>query len=51
VLSNVCFKYDQIVEKLESVSDELLESWAGASPPHEVQEEYLNFNLNDPGWK
>jgi hypothetical protein len=37
VLSNARFKYDQIVEKLEIVSDELLEAGAGESPLHEVQ--------------
>jgi hypothetical protein len=51
VLSNICFKYDQIAEKLKNVSEKLLDSLAGASPPHEVQEEYLSFNLDDPGWK
>jgi hypothetical protein len=51
VLSNACFKYDQIVEKLKSVSDKLMESLAEASPSHEVQEEYLSFNLDDLGWK
>jgi hypothetical protein len=50
-MSNACFKYDQIAEKLETVSKKLLEPLAGASPPHEVQEEYLSFNLDDPYWK
>jgi hypothetical protein len=51
VMSNACFKYDQIAEKLETVSKKLLEPLAGASPPHEVQEEYVSFNLDDPYWK
>jgi hypothetical protein len=52
VLSNACFKYDQITEKLKDLSEKLLvEVVAAASPPHEVQEEYLSFNIEDPGWK
>jgi hypothetical protein len=48
VLSNACFKYDQIAEKLEDLSKKLLvEVVAAASPPHEVQEEYLSFNIED----
>jgi hypothetical protein len=50
VLFNACFKYDQIAEKLKSVVEELVEPWAGASPPREVQE-YVSYNINDPGWK
>jgi hypothetical protein len=39
VLSNACFKYDQIAEKLETVSKKLLvEALAG-----------MCFNLDDPG--
>jgi hypothetical protein len=52
VLSNTCFKYDQIAEKLEDVSEKLLvEVIAEASPPHEVQEEYVSYNIEDLGWK
>jgi hypothetical protein len=52
VLSNAYFKYDQIAKKLKDVSEKLLvEVVAEASPPREVQEEYLSFNIKDPGWK
>jgi hypothetical protein len=50
VLSNACFKYDQIEEKLKSVTTKLLDEWCPQSPSHEVQEEYLSFNLDDDGW-
>jgi hypothetical protein len=50
VLSNTCFKYDQIAEKLKSVAEELVEPWVGVSLPREVQE-YVSYNINDPGWK
>jgi hypothetical protein len=49
VLSNACFKYDQIAEKLKSVAEEIMKPWAGASPLREVQEEYVTYNINDPG--
>jgi hypothetical protein len=41
----------QIAEKLKGASDKLMESLAEASSSHEVQEEYLSFNLDDLGWK
>jgi hypothetical protein len=48
VLCNACFMYDQIAEKLKSLTEELVEPWTGASPPSEVQE-YASYNINDPG--
>jgi hypothetical protein len=52
VLSNAYFKYDQIAKKLKDVSEKLLvEVVAEAPPSREVQEEYLSFNIKDPGWK
>jgi hypothetical protein len=49
VLYNACFKYDQITEKLEDLSEKLLvEVVAAGSLPHEVQEEYQSFNIKDP---
>jgi hypothetical protein len=52
VLSNAYFKYDQIAKKLKDVSEKLLvEVVAEAPPPREMQEEYLSFNIKDPGWK
>jgi hypothetical protein len=42
VMTRPCGKMDDVA-KVENVM-------AGPSPPHEVQEEYISWDLDDSGW-
>jgi dUTPase len=50
VMAWACGKMDGVVEKLEKVVNILMNVLASESPPHDVQEEYILWNLDDPGW-
>jgi hypothetical protein len=50
VMTRVCGKMDGVVEKLEIVDKSRRNVLAEESPPHEVQEEYISWSLDDPGW-
>jgi hypothetical protein len=50
VMTRACGKMDGVAEKLKNVANSLVNVLAGPSPPHEMQEEYISWNLDDSGW-
>jgi hypothetical protein len=50
VMSRACGKMDDVAEKLENVTNRLFNVVHEESPPCEVQEEFISYNIDDLGW-
>jgi hypothetical protein len=50
VMTRTCGKMDVVADKLKTVAKTLRKALSEESLPHEVQEEYISWSLNDPGW-
>jgi hypothetical protein len=50
VMTRACGKMNDVAEKLENATSRLFNVLHEESPPHEVQEEYISWNIDDLGW-
>jgi hypothetical protein len=50
VMTRACGKMDVVADKLETVAKTLRKALSEESLLHEVQEEYISWSLDDPGW-